>query len=189
MPGIEAPRITKLSLIPVTGTTCASTTSASAEVNPQIPPVEFLALKILGCDLSALCVQEVCVCETSRLTGSAVNGNPHIQNVLHVTEEVVQIFVAHFVGHVANEEGLGRWVGEALGIGLAALLVGCLDGVLSGETATLEDLTIEVVASLSRGGNVFEINVTKAVGNESAVMTGQYVRVALTLCSTLVRHK
>jgi hypothetical protein len=41
------------------------------------------------------------------LTGTSVNGNPDINDISNITEELVQVGVGHLEGKVAYEESLG----------------------------------------------------------------------------------
>jgi hypothetical protein len=60
-----------------------------AEVDPQLPPIHNLLLKML---LRALCgrdVDEVSVSEATWLTAAAINGDPNVQDITDFTEEVL----------------------------------------------------------------------------------------------------
>ena len=107
--------------------------------------------------------------ETSWLTGTSINGNAHIDDVLDASEERVEVAVGHFEGHVANEEGFGRWVERFLWTfcttkagALAVQLAGRICGVLDGEAAAFEELLIQGLDGFSGGGDGFEVDVSKS---------------------------
>ena len=89
-----------------------------AVVHSQLATIHLLAVKLLpACD-GAFDVHEVCMCEASWLASPSVDGNPDIEDIADITEELVEIGIGHLEGEVADEEGLG-WGALCLGtIGL-----------------------------------------------------------------------
>ena len=79
-------------------------------IQPQLPAVRFLLLKLLHAFHSALRINELNMGEASGLTGPSINGNADFNNVLDRLEKCIQITISHFEGHVAEEEGIGRWI-------------------------------------------------------------------------------
>lgn len=132
-----------------------------AKVDPQPPAVDFLVLKVLLRGFSAGDIDEVGVGETSGLAGTSVDGDSDVENIPDVAEEVVEVFVGHLEGHVANEERLGGLLGGARGTGRDAGLAA--DVVLHGQATALEDLLVE---RLQGGGGVLysvELDVAETV--------------------------
>ena len=48
--------------------------------------------------------------KTPRLSRPSINRYPHIDHILDLSEQVIQIAVTHIEGHVPYEEGFGRSV-------------------------------------------------------------------------------
>jgi hypothetical protein len=165
-------------------------------VDSELTAVHALLLQdLLGLD-SALDVNEVGVCETPRLTGTTVDGDSNVEDVLDGPEQVcenslvmlsdvvsllflsltIEVLVAHLVGHVANEQGLagcgGTLAGPVLPL-LAARLAAPV--VLHRHSPALENLLVESVTGVVGCLLVGKLEVCKAlaqtpvVGDESAV--------------------
>ena len=56
-------------------------------------------------------VNEIGVCESSRLASLPVDSDSDIKHVPDLTEKVIQLLIAQLEGHVPNEQGFRRWVG------------------------------------------------------------------------------
>ena len=95
------------------------------------------------------------MCETSGLTGASIDGNSDINDIANIAEELVEISIGHFECQVADEEGLGRWVGFIFASG---------DGlVVDYESAPFINC---LVLCFNGGGCLFsgcEFNVSKSV--------------------------
>lgn len=138
-------------------------------VDSQRSSVVLLSLEYSHGVHSALRIREVSMRETSWLAGSAVDGDSNIDDITNTTEQVVQIAIGHFEGHVANEQGLAWRVlgfrGTTLVVTFGA--VACFGGVGVCEgyhqTTTLEGLLVQTFdgSSCALGGFIF--NVTKSV--------------------------
>ena len=66
------------------------------EVYSKLTSVDRLLLEGLLCGDSALDVGEVGVCETSRLSGTTVDGDPDVKHVLDASEKVCEVLVSIF---------------------------------------------------------------------------------------------
>jgi len=96
--------------VAVVGTVVVSWRRWATKVDPEASPVDLLLLKHdLGL-LSILSRDEVCVCETSWLATSSINGNPDVQNVLALAEQIAEVFVGHLERQVADKQSLAWWV-------------------------------------------------------------------------------
>lgn len=80
----------------------------SAVIHSQLAAVHFLAVKDLQPLGGALNVNKICVRETSWLAGAPVDGNPDVEDIADITEELVEIGIGQLVGEVTDEERLGR---------------------------------------------------------------------------------
>lgn len=130
--------------------------SPGAEIDSQFASIDLLAHKLLQTLHSAIHINEVCVCETSWLAGTSINGNPDIDNIANVTEELVEIGIRHLEGKVANEEGLGGRIGGGAALGLGH--------VVDNEAAAFHD---GLVLGLNGIGSLFdslEFNISESAG-------------------------
>lgn len=132
----------------------------------------------LLCLSGALDVEQIAVGEASWLTSPSVNGDSHINNVLDIAEQVIEIFVGHVEGHVANEKGLG-WVvdagGTIEGSSSPVAVVESLSGAvrLNGETTTLVWLLVQAVHGLCSVFRVLEFNIAESANmhQQSTIQT------------------
>ena len=104
--------------------------------------------------------------ETSRLPGSTINSNTHVDHIADTTEEVIKVAVCHLEGHVANEESLGGRVHGFVGAFAAttpfAHLAGLEGGVLHGEAAALEELLVKGLDCFGGCLGGFEVDVAES---------------------------
>ena len=63
-------------------------------VHSKLTSVDRFLLESLLCDNSAVDIGEVGVCETSRLSGTTVDGNPDVEHVLDASEKVYEVVVS-----------------------------------------------------------------------------------------------
>ena len=111
--------------------------------------------------------------EASRLAGPPINRDPDINHVLDLSEQIVQIAIAHIEGHVAYEEGSGRRVlGALLAKGLTGRtgVVSGREGKLDGETAAFEILQIVEVDGALGGFDGFKCDIAKSSSNQVGIM-------------------
>jgi hypothetical protein len=103
--------------------------------------------------------------ETPWLAGSPINSNPHINHVLHILEQIIEVLIRHLEGHVSNEEGLGRWVPWDSGAGGIAFLQDghVLLGVGYGDSAAFEELLVFGFDGGGGGGDGGEFDVAESV--------------------------
>lgn len=79
---------------------------ASTIIHSQVTAINFFIREDFLALGGTLNIDEISVCESSRLTGSSIYGDTDIGNVADFTEELVEIGVGHFEGEVANEKSL-----------------------------------------------------------------------------------
>lgn len=65
-------------------------------VHSKLTSVDRLLLESLLCGDSALDVGEVGVCETSRLSGATVDGDPDVEHVLDASEKVCEVDISNY---------------------------------------------------------------------------------------------
>lgn len=93
--------------------------------------------------------------KSSRLASTSINSNTDIDDVSNVTEELVEISIGHLESEVADEEGLGGWVG-------GIFTAGCVH-VVDDEAAAFEHgfvLGFDGLGGLLDG---FEFNVSESI--------------------------
>lgn len=86
-----------------------TTTGTSAIVYSQCASIQLLAVEGLLCSDSTLDILEVSVCESPWLSGTSVNGNTNINDILDVTEKLVEVGIGHLEWDVTEEESLARF--------------------------------------------------------------------------------
>lgn len=86
--------------------------------------------------------------ESSGKASLAVDGDPHVDDIADVFEEVIEFPVAHVEGQVADIEGLGRWFGPHVGSEVRG-------GVLNNDATSLEDLRVH--SFNSAGGSLSRV--------------------------------
>ena len=91
------------------------------------------------------------MCETTWLPSAAVNGYSDIDDVAHFAEQVAQVLVRHFEGHVADEERF-RWRVHAAWGATVDGLAWAVE--LNGKASALEDL---LVGGLEGPGGIFDV--------------------------------
>jgi hypothetical protein len=118
---------------------------ASAVVNSQFATVNFLANKCSQTLSSTFHIDEIRVGETSWLASTPINGNSDINDILNITEELVEISIGHLEGEVADEEGFGRRVGR--------IIPRRFCHIVNDKSATFKDC---LMLSLNGGGGFFD---------------------------------
>ncbi len=103
--------------------------------------------------------------EASWLARTSINRNSHINHVLDLSEQVVQVAVAHVEGHVADEEGFRGSVEGAVGEGGAGEGAGAFfrDAELNGEAAAFEVLEVVEFDGFGGGFDGFKLYVAESV--------------------------
>lgn len=137
-------------------------TGGLAEVHAKLPAVDdLLAERIFGLGGTGD-IDEIGMCEASRLTGPSVNGDTYVHDVADIAEKVVEIFVRHLEGHVADEEGLGRRVGlEGSVLGARPrVLLGLV--ILDDKVAALENLHVKGLDGGLRILEILELNISES---------------------------
>lgn len=105
------------------------------------------------------------MCEPSRLSRPAINGNANIDHIADAAEEVVEIAVSHLEGHVADEKGLGGGVPrQAKAVRARFQLRGLEGGVLDGEAAAFEELLVEGCDGFRGRVGGFEVDIAESRG-------------------------
>jgi hypothetical protein len=82
----------------------------SAVIHSEPATVHLLAKEGLLALDRAIHINKVRMGKTSWLAGPYINGNPDIEDVADVAEELVEVGIGHLESEVADEEGLGRRV-------------------------------------------------------------------------------
>lgn len=108
--------------------------------------------------------------ETPGLASSSVDGDANIHDVADIAEKVIEVLVRHLVGHVADEERLGRrlFAEVPLAIPGAAPLLNTVE--LNDEIPTLEDLQVKVLDSGLRVVYILKVDVTESSTQASVVI-------------------
>ena len=108
--------------------------------------------------------------KASRLSGSPINCHPHVNHILNLSKQIVQITITHIEGHVSYEEGFGRrvdWTILRILVGPAWRAVGGRTGagqrVLNRKTAALKVLEVEELDGAAGGFNIFKFDVAESV--------------------------
>lgn len=109
------------------------------------------------------------MCKASRLSCTPINSHSHINDILDLSEQIVQVAVGHVERHVADKKSLCRGVEGAVSIGAGKgtwawtgrTVAG--DGILNREASAFEVLEVEEVYRLGRRLLGFELNVSKSV--------------------------
>lgn len=117
----------------------------SAIVHSQLAAIQLLSDKSFLSSNGTLDITEISVCESSWLSGSSVDGNTDINDIVNITEELVEIGIGHLEGDVTDEEGLG-WLGWPSG------LVG-FEHIVHNDAAALKD---RLVLGLDGGSGLLD---------------------------------
>ena len=135
----------------------------TSKVNPQPSPIKLPRLEKLRRRLRTLHIHKVRMRKTPRLPRPPINRNSHIQYILDLAEQVVQVLVAHLIAEIADKERLGWCVDVAIFVALGVSGTGArADGVLHDHLAAFELLAVEGVAGGGGGLFVVEFDVAEA---------------------------
>src|SRR2546423_4264448 len=133
----------------------------------QLPAISLLTFQVFHRFHCAFSVDEICVCKTSWLASTSVNGNADVNHISDTLEQVVEVAIGHLERHIANEESLGgrikrlrRKASSTLSIRQALRLV-C--GILHSKAATFEELLIERFDGFRSLFGGFKVNVAKSI--------------------------
>lgn len=147
----------------------------SAVVHSQQPPIDLLPIQRLIRALCAGDIDEVCVCESSRLAGPAINCHSDVDYIPDIFEEVVQVAVRHLKRHVSDEESLGGWVlgvtGRHVGPGFCQRRHVLLCELNCDATSFVE-LTVHAVSGSHGGINRVVLDVTIAGESQQGLDIG-----------------
>lgn len=136
-----------------------------AKIDPQFPAIDFFLLEHFHAFYGALDVNKVGVSKTSRLSRSSVNCHSHVNDIFDASEQLVQVAIGHFEGHVPNEQGLARWIG---GLGLLGPLMALLNAAggegskLAPKAATLEDFLVHRFDCVGGSFSRFKVNIAES---------------------------
>merc|ERR1719262_1720681 len=143
-------------------TTIATALSApGAEIDSQLSSINLLSNQCLLPLDGTLNIHEIRVGESSRLASTSIDSNTDIDDISDVTEELVEISIRHLESEVADEEGLGGWVG-------GIFTAGCVH-VVDDEAAAFEHglvLGFDGLGSLFDG---FEFDVSESLAQTSSI--------------------
>ena len=108
--------------------------------------------------------------ESPRLSRPPVNRHPHINHVFDLSEQIVQITIAHVEGHVPYEQRFGRRIGWSIvRVRLAWRAVAdarvARERVLDRETAAFEVFHVVEFNGAAGGFGGFESDVAESVSS------------------------
>jgi hypothetical protein len=138
------------------------------EIDPQDPSMHLLSRKLVPGPQGTLNIDKVCMRKSSAAASPPIDGDAHVDDILDILEQLVQVLIGYIEWHVAYVESFRRRVFIMAGLRLLEFP----GSVVYIQTATPIDLIAQCLDCLCGGFDISKVDEAISMPQQSELIFG-----------------